>query len=79
MTKEIDQFLLETLTKQEMEVIQLRFGLVDSKYGGSGWSAGQIGERMGMTKEDVVKVASAALEKLRIAATGDDPFVEVSL
>jgi RNA polymerase sigma factor (sigma-70 family) len=79
MTKEIDQFLLETLTKQEMEVIQLRFGLVDSKYGGRGWSAGQIGERMGMTKEDVVKVASAALEKLRIAATGDDPFVEVSL
>jgi DNA-directed RNA polymerase sigma subunit (sigma70/sigma32) len=63
MTKEIDQFLLETLTKQEMEVIQLRFGLVDSNYGGRGWSAGQIGERMGMTKDDAVKVASACLGK----------------
>jgi len=44
-----------------MEVIQLRFGLVDSKFGGRGWSAGQIGERMGMTKEDVVKVASGSV------------------
>ncbi|KAL3780581.1 hypothetical protein HJC23_004173 [Cyclotella cryptica] len=80
MTKELEDFLCETLTEVELEVIQLRFGLVESRFGGRGWSAGQIGERMGMTKEEVVGVASGALEKLRKAATGeDDPFVEVSL
>jgi RNA polymerase sigma factor (sigma-70 family) len=79
MIKELDEFLRETLTPEELEVIQLRFGLVESRVGGRGWSAGQIGERMGMEKEEVVRVASGALEKLRKAATGDDPFVEVSL
>ncbi|EED90612.1 RNA polymerase, partial [Thalassiosira pseudonana CCMP1335] len=67
LTQELDQFLYETLTHDELEVIQLRFGLLDSKYGGKGWSAGQIGERMNMDKEEVVKIASSALEKLRKA------------
>lgn len=78
MTRELDQFLTETLDDVEREVIQLRFGLVESKYGGRGWSAGQIGERLGVEKEEVVKIASGALEKLRKAAR-EDPFVEVSL
>jgi hypothetical protein len=33
---------------------------------------------MGIGKDEVVKIASGALEKLRNAAT-DDPFIEVSL
>jgi RNA polymerase sigma factor (sigma-70 family) len=78
MTRELDQFLTETLDDVEREVIQLRFGLVESKYGGRGWSAGQIGERLGVEKKEVVKIASGALEKLRKAAR-EDPFVEVSL
>ena len=79
LTNELDQFLLETLSEKEREVIQLRFGLVESKYGGRGWSSSQISERMGIEKEEVVKIASGALEKLRNAANEDDPFVEVSL
>eukprot|EP00956_Cyclotella_meneghiniana_P019299 scaffold32961_cov70-Cyclotella_meneghiniana.AAC.10 len=78
---ELNQFLLETLTKEEREVIQLRFGLVDSQHGGKGWNASQISKRMGLTKAEVVEIASEALDRLRKAATatGDDPFVEVSL
>ncbi|KAL7511261.1 hypothetical protein ACHAXN_008158 [Cyclotella atomus] len=79
LTNELDQFLLETLDAKEREVIQLRFGLVESKFGGRGWSAGQISERMGIGKDEVVKIASGALEKLRNAAATDDPFIEVSL
>ena len=78
--EELNQFLCETLTNVELEVIQLRFGLIDSKYGGKGWSSHDIGERVGMEHEEVVKVASVALEKLRqAAASDDDAFVEVSL
>jgi len=80
LNEELNQFLCETLSTVELEVIQLRFGLVDSKYGGKGWSAQDIGERVGMEREQVVKVASVALEKLRqAAAADDDAFVEVSL
>ena len=78
--EELNQFLSENLSTVELEVIQLRFGLVDSKYGGRGWSAQDIGERMGMEREEVVTAASIALEKLRQAASADeDAFVEVSL
>lgn len=79
LSNELDRFLLETLDEKEREVIQLRFGLVESKFGGRGWSASQISERMGIEKEEVVNIASRALEKLRNSAAGDDPFVEVSL
>ena len=80
LNEELNHFLMETLTQIELEVIQLRFGLVDSKYGGRGWSAQDIGERVGMEYEEVVRVASVALEKLRqAAAADDDAFVEVSL
>ena len=78
--EELNQFLSENLSSIELEIIQLRFGLVDSKYGGRGWSAQDIGERMGMEREEIVKTASVALEKLRQAASADeDAFVEVSL
>ena len=80
LNEELNEFLCGTLSSVELEVIQLRFGLVDSKYGGRGWSAHDIGVRMGMEREEVVKVASIALEKLRkAAADDDDAFVEVSL
>ncbi|KAL7446382.1 hypothetical protein ACHAXM_010168 [Skeletonema potamos] len=80
LNEELNQFLCETLTSVELEVIQLRFGFVDSKYGGRGWSAHDIGKRVGLEREEVVKVASVALEKLRqAAAADDDAFVEVSL
>lgn len=80
LNEELNIFLSETLSSVEMEVIQLRFGLVDSKHGGRGWSAQAIGERLGLDREEVVKIASVALDKLRkAAATDDDAFVEVSL
>ncbi|KAL7538447.1 hypothetical protein ACHAXR_008556 [Thalassiosira sp. AJA248-18] len=84
LNEELNEFLLETLTEEELTVIQLRFGLVDSKYGGRGWSANEIGERMGMDHENVVRVASAALDKLRKAAStnweeDNDAYVEISL
>ena len=88
LNEELNEFLLETLTEEELTVIQLRFGLVESKYGGKGWTAKDIGERMGMDHDNVVKVASAALEKLRKAAANssnggeeedNDAYVEVSL
>lgn len=80
LNEELNEFLSETLSSVELEVIQLRFGLVDSKHGGRGWSATDIGERMGMSREEVREVASVALEKLRqAAAADDDAFVEVSL
>mmetsp|Transcript_10902 Transcript_10902/g.19851 ORF Transcript_10902/g.19851 Transcript_10902/m.19851 type:complete len:408 (-) Transcript_10902:154-1377(-) len=77
LNEELNEFLHETLTNEELTVIQLRFGLVDSKYGGKGWTANEIGHRMGLPHEDVVRVASGALEKLRKADS--DAFVEVSL
>eukprot|EP00986_Skeletonema_menzelii_P007635 scaffold3008_cov112-Skeletonema_menzelii.AAC.5 len=80
LNEELNLFLCETLNSMELEVIQLRFGLVDSKYGGRGWSAHDIGKRVGLDHDEVVKVASVALEKLRqAAAADDDAFVEVSL
>ena len=86
LNEELNSFLIETLTEEELTVIQLRFGLLDSKYHGRGWTANEIGERMGMAHEDVIRVASAALEKLRKAAPSanyweedSDAHVEVSL
>lgn len=84
LNEELNEFLQETLSEEELTVIQLRFGLVDSKYGGKGWTANEIGKRMGMDHKDVVRVASAALEKLRKAAStnweeDNDAYVEVSL
>ena len=85
LNEELNEFLSETLTSQELTVIQLRFGMVDSKYGGKGWTANEIGHRLGLEHEDVVRVASGALEKLRKAASStnweeeNDAFVEISL
>eukprot|EP00578_Thalassiosira_sp_NH16_P006543 CAMPEP_0181106344 /NCGR_PEP_ID=MMETSP1071-20121207/16482_1 /TAXON_ID=35127 /ORGANISM="Thalassiosira sp., Strain NH16" /LENGTH=448 /DNA_ID=CAMNT_0023189745 /DNA_START=40 /DNA_END=1387 /DNA_ORIENTATION=- len=85
--EELDLFLQETLSEEELTVIQLRFGLVDSKHGGKGWTAGEIGLGWG---EDVAGLAGEALEKLRKAAAesgnwdnadddNNDAYVEVSL
>ncbi|KAL9181655.1 hypothetical protein ACHAXT_011998, partial [Thalassiosira profunda] len=84
LNEELDEFLRETLTEEELTVIQLRFGLVESQHGGRGWTANQIAVRMGKEHAEVVRVASAALEKLRRAASinweeESDAFVEVSL
>eukprot|EP00571_Detonula_confervacea_P010354 CAMPEP_0172301476 /NCGR_PEP_ID=MMETSP1058-20130122/3360_1 /TAXON_ID=83371 /ORGANISM="Detonula confervacea, Strain CCMP 353" /LENGTH=480 /DNA_ID=CAMNT_0013011611 /DNA_START=187 /DNA_END=1629 /DNA_ORIENTATION=+ len=83
LNEELNEFLLETLTKEELTVIQLRFGLVDSKYGGKGWTAKDIGQRLDMDHEDVVRVASTALDKLRKASSNleedNDAYVEISL
>jgi len=85
LNEELNEFLSETLTSQELTVIQLRFGMVDSKYGGKGWTANEIAHRLGLEHEDVVRVATGALEKLRKAASStkweeeNDAFVEISL
>jgi len=81
--EELNEFLKETLTEEELIIIQLRFGLVDSKYGGKGWSAKDIGLRLNMDHDEVVKIASEALEKLRMnreeMENDNDAYVEVSL
>jgi len=83
--EELNEFLKETLTEEELIIIQLRFGLVDSKYGGKGWSAKDIGVRLNMDHDEVVNVASGALEKLRMNREemeneyDNDAYVEVSL
>jgi len=83
--EELNEFLKETLTDEELIIIQLRFGLVDSKYGGKGWSAKDIGRRLNMDHDEVLKIASVALEKLRMNREemeneyDNDAYVEVSL
>ena len=81
--EELNEFLKETLTEEELIIIQLRFGLVDSKYGGKGWSSKDIGVRLNMDHDEVVTIASEALEKLRMnkeeMENDNDAYVEVSL
>jgi len=82
--EELNEFLKETLTDEELIIIQLRFGLVDSKYGGKGWSAKDIGTRLNMDHDEVVTIAGVALEKLRMNREemendDNDAYVEVSL
>lgn len=77
-------FLMTTLTDKELTVIQLRFGLVDPRHGGKGWTFDQISMRLGLPYEEVVLLARGALEKMREAAPSNwdednDAFVEVSL
>lgn len=84
LNEELNEFLNETLTEEELTVIQLRFGLLDSKHGGKGWTTNEIGVRMEMDREDVVRVATGALEKLRKGAAtnweeDNDAYVEISL
>lgn len=84
LNERLDDLLRWALTDEERTVVRLRFGLEESKRGGRGWTANEIGGRLGMTHDDVVRVAGSALEKLReAAATWDDDddaaLVEVSL
>ena len=55
------QELLEDLTEQEVQLIQLRFGLE----GGKPLSPEQTGLRMGLTPEEAVAMEAAALAKMR--------------
>ena len=57
-----------------------------SKYGGKGWSAKDIGIRLNMDHDEVVNIASVALDKLRMNKeemenddNNNDAYVEVSL
>ncbi|NQU82789.1 MAG: RNA polymerase sigma factor RpoD/SigA [Parcubacteria group bacterium] len=52
---------LEILKPREVEIIKLRFGLVD----GSEWTLQDIGTRFGVTRERIRQIEEAVLEKLR--------------
>lgn len=53
--------LLETLNDRERQVIQLRYGLGDSRT----HTLEEIGERLGVTRERVRQIEARAMEKLR--------------
>jgi RNA polymerase primary sigma factor len=53
--------LLSTLTPREAKVLRLRFGLQD----GRSRTLAQIGQELGLTRERIRQIESAALEKLR--------------
>lgn len=53
--------LLSVLSQEESQLLSLRFGLD----GGVPMSPQQIGEKLGMTPEEVVAMETAALEKMR--------------
>lgn len=88
MRDDLDDFLTRTLTDEESLVVRLRFGLLDSKKGRRGWKIDEVGRRLGISPEEVSKVASGALQKLRKAKEGglayldddvDEQHTEVSL
>ena len=53
--------MLSTLTEQEAKLVSLRYGLE----GGLPLSPEAVGEKLGLTAEDVVNMEAAALRKLR--------------
>ena len=53
--------LLSTLTEQEVKLVSLRYGLE----GGLPLSPEDVGEKLGLTPEEVVNMEAAALSKLR--------------
>ncbi len=53
--------LLETLNDRERQVIQLRYGLGDSRT----HTLEEIGERLGVTREPVRQIEARAMEKPR--------------
>jgi len=60
--------LLETLPARERQVIDWRFGLSE---GDAPATLGEIGERLGLSRERVRQIEVAALARLRAGAEGD--------
>ena len=61
MLKEELKEVLETLTKREEEVLELRFGLYD----GTCHTLEEVGKKFGVTRERIRQIESKALRKLR--------------
>ncbi len=61
MLKEELKSVLETLTKREEEVLELRFGLYD----GTCHTLEEVGKKFGVTRERIRQIESKALRKLR--------------
>jgi RNA polymerase primary sigma factor len=60
--------LLESLSPRERQVIDWRFGL---STGDEPSTLGEIGARLGLSRERVRQIEAAALSRLRASATGD--------
>jgi RNA polymerase sigma factor (sigma-70 family) len=60
--------LLESLSPRERQVIDWRFGLSS---GDEPSTLGEIGARLGLSRERVRQIEAAALSRLRASATGD--------
>ena len=61
MLKEELKGVLETLTKREEEVLELRFGLYD----GTCHTLEEVGKKFGVTRERIIQIEAKALRKLR--------------
>ena len=55
------KYVLSTLRPREMEVIELRYGLLDGKIR----TLSEIGDKYGLTRERVRQIEQKALRKLR--------------
>jgi RNA polymerase primary sigma factor len=73
LAKSIDRALVEYLTPREAEIIRLRFGL-DRR--GEERTLGEVGERLGLSRERARQLESEALRKLRHAAPFRQRFHE---
>ncbi len=59
--KEKLEFLLNSLNAKEGRILRMRFGLYDGKT----YTLEEIGQKMGVTRERVRQIESAALKRLR--------------